>query len=170
MGKQGWWRLVSGDWPKPDPNNADALERWNDKADRAAGKIYLSVGDDQRHHIQMHMDDPKKMWEALGQANQSKKPGMRFNAYDNLFLIRKCDDEDLKGLIARVSDAMQDINDLQPSAFTLADLENELFSMALICALPDEYMTFVLAFMLFKDLGQDSVQEAFRNEQISRQR
>ena len=38
------------------------------------------------------------MWELLEAAHLSKKPGAQFNAYDNLFSIRKQDDETLVNL------------------------------------------------------------------------
>ncbi|KAF8230311.1 hypothetical protein L208DRAFT_1038576, partial [Tricholoma matsutake] len=112
-------------------------------------------------------DDPKKMWELLERGNQSKKPGMRFNTYDDLFSVRKQESEGLEGLIARVSEKVHTIKDLRPSGFTLDDLDNELHSMALIHALPDEYSSFVSSLMLIDNLDHSTIHEAFRNEQLN---
>jgi len=48
-----------------------------------------------------------------------KQPGTRFNAYDDLFSIRKRDEEDLQSLINHVDDAVHRIRDLQSIGFTL---------------------------------------------------
>ncbi len=47
-----------------------------------------------------------------------KRPGTRFNAYDDLFSIRKCEDEDLQSLINRVDDAVHCIRDLRSTGLT----------------------------------------------------
>jgi hypothetical protein len=62
---------------------------------------------------------------------------------ENLFSIRKLDDESLSDLMARADKAIQDIKALCPSTFTLDDLDKELLSMALIHALPHDYKNFV---------------------------
>ena len=59
-----------------------------------------------------HTHGPPKEDVGTPTTNQSKKPGMRFNAYDDLISIRKREHEDIEGLIARVSNAMRNINDL----------------------------------------------------------
>ncbi|KII82779.1 hypothetical protein PLICRDRAFT_82902, partial [Plicaturopsis crispa FD-325 SS-3] len=58
--------------------------------------------------------------------------GTRFNAYDDLFSIRKCDDESLPTLVARVQAAMRDVVNLRPASFTLATLDDELRAMAMM--------------------------------------
>ena len=42
-----------------------------------------------------------------------------------------------QSLCARIDVSMQNIQDLQPTAFSLTDFNNELHSMALIQPLPD---------------------------------
>ncbi|KAF9537210.1 hypothetical protein CPC08DRAFT_810154 [Agrocybe pediades] len=82
---------VSGKETKPsDPKEA---EKWEIKEEKAAGEIYLLVESDQRVHFGGHEEDPIKIWALLEAAHLSKKPGARFNAYDDLFSIRKQDDE-----------------------------------------------------------------------------
>ena len=42
--------------------------------------------------------------------------------------------------------------------------------MALICALPEEYASFVSSLMLIDELDCNIIHEAFRNEQLNRER
>ena len=62
-----------------------------------------------------------------------KCPGMCFNAYDDLFSIRKQEDETLQTLMNRVDTSIRRIQDLRPADFDLAKLDDELASMAMIC-------------------------------------
>ena len=168
--KQGWWRIVSGDITKPSSSNIEEYQKWRERADKAAGDIYLSIEDDQKHHLGGILDEPKKMWELLEQGNQSKKPGTRFNAYNDLFSVRKQDNEGLEELIARIAEKARNIKDLRPPGFTLERLDDELHSMALIRALPDEYSAFTSSLMLIDNLDRATIYEAFRNEQLNRER
>ena len=153
---QGVWRIVSGSKTKPDPSEAEALEEWLDKADKASGHLYLMVEPDQRIHFKGITSDPVKMWKALQDVHLQKKPGNRFNAYDDLFSIRKKEDETLQNLMNRVNDAMERIKDLRPaSGFDLDKLDEELASMALIRALPQEYNTFASSLLLLDKLDKD---------------
>ena len=69
---------------------------------KAAGEIYLSVGAEQKQHLKECLDDPVKMWTTLEKTHVSKKPGARFNAYDELFSIVKLEEESLQSLGDRV--------------------------------------------------------------------
>ena len=136
----GLWRLVSGSVTPPSlpasPTEAQltARDAWESKADKAAGWLYLMVEPEQRIHFNGIQDDPVKMWTSLQSVHLQKRPGMRFNAYDDLFSIRKLEDESLQSLINRVEDAVKTIRDLRPKDFTLDKLDEELASMALIRA------------------------------------
>ncbi len=105
---QGVWRIVSGDSKAPKlsstPTEAQeaALDAWNLKSDKAAGYIFLAVEDNQKVHFASISDDPVKMWAALAAVHLQKRPGARFNAYDDLFSIRKQEDESLQSLMNRV--------------------------------------------------------------------
>ncbi|KJA13753.1 hypothetical protein HYPSUDRAFT_209280 [Hypholoma sublateritium FD-334 SS-4] len=74
---QSVWRIVSGNSKQPNtsstPSNtqAAALEAWQLKSDKAAGYIYLA------------------MWAALASVHLQKRPGARFNVYDDLFSTPK---------------------------------------------------------------------------------
>jgi hypothetical protein len=113
------------------------------------------VEDHQKSHFNGIDNDPIKMWNALETVHMQKKPGTRFNAYDNLFSIRKQEEKSLQTLVNRVDEAMCIIKDLHPADFTLAQLDAELASMALIRALPEDYNTFVSSLLL-----QDKLEKA----------
>ncbi|KAI0077573.1 hypothetical protein K474DRAFT_1575170, partial [Panus rudis PR-1116 ss-1] len=59
---KGLWRIVSGSISKPDDKEAEKLEAYLDKADRAAGILSLTVDKDQRVHLAGIEDDPVKIW------------------------------------------------------------------------------------------------------------
>ena len=106
----GYWKLVSGKELKP--SATEELNKWETKSDKAAGLIYLAVGKELQVLIRPHLDDPVAMWKALEAHHVSKKPGSRFNAYNELFSITKKDDESLRDMATRVETAMQQILDL----------------------------------------------------------
>src|ERR1700678_1248220 len=87
------------------------------KAERAAGEIYLLVENDQRVNFCGYEEDPPEMWKLLENAHLSKKPGARFNAYDNLFSIHKEDKETLMDLGVQIEKAMATIQNLHSSNF-----------------------------------------------------
>ena len=124
--RNGLWRLVSKKETKLPASKADELEKWEMKAEKAAGEIYLLVENDQRVHFRGHEENPIKMWELLEAAHLSKKPGARFNAYDELFNIRKQDDETLVDLGVRIEKVMQTIQNLRQANFTITKLDAEL--------------------------------------------
>ena len=96
-----------------------------------------------------------------------RRPGTRFNAYDDLFNIRKAEDESLQSLINRVEDKMKNIKDLRPNGFDLQSLDEELASMTLIRALPaQEYSSFTLSLLLKDKLDKAAVHQAFVTEDI----
>ena len=97
-----------------------------------------------------------------------KQPGTRFNAYDDLFSIRKRDEEDLQSLINRVDDAVHRIRNLWSVGFTLDKLDDELASMTLIRALPENYNLFVSSLLLKDDLDKITVQNVFVREDNQR--
>ena len=164
----GLWRLVAGRESKP--SVAAELTKWEAKAEKAAGEIYLLVEADQRIHIRGLEDDPVGMWAAIEKAHLSKKPGARFNAYDDLFSIHKEDNEGLIDLGVRISKAMANIQNLRPTGFTIEQLDEELQCMALIRALPDEYKHLSASLLLMEKLDKDTILQAFRSEELNRQR
>jgi hypothetical protein len=157
---QALWRLVFGASTVPKVSTPakegeeEKLDSWQIKADKAAGIMWLMVENTQRVHFRGIKDNPVKMWEALATVHMQKRPGTCFNTYDDLFSIRKREDEDLQSLINHVDDAIHRISDLRPDKFTLDKLDDELASMTLICALPDDYNAFVSSLLLQDDLDK----------------
>ena len=96
---QALWRIVAGTAKAPTlstpikEGEEDKLEAWQVKADKAAGIMYLMVEAMQRVHFRGIKDDAVKMWKALEAVHMQKRPGTRFNAYDDLFSIRKREEE-----------------------------------------------------------------------------
>jgi len=65
---------------------------------------------------------------------------------------------------------MEHIQDLHPRAFILNDLDDELYSMALIWSLPDEYKSLSQSLMLLNDLNKNTIKEAFLAEEMNSRR
>ena len=168
--KSGLWRLVSGKETRPKESNTDAFEKYEIKAERAAGEIFLLVQPDQRLHLRGFEEDPVRMWNALEAAHVQKKPGARFNAYDDLFSIQKNNDESLVDLATRIEQAMGNIKNLRPKDFSIEKLDDELQCMALIRALPEEFSHFSTSLLLLDSLDKDKILQAFRSEELNRQR
>jgi len=145
-----------------------ALDAWELKSDKACGWMYLSIEDDQKIHFKGIEGDPVKIWAALSAIHLQKRPGMRFNAYDDLFSIRKQEDETLQTLMNRVDTSIRHIQDLCPADFDLAKLDDELASMAMIRALPEEFSNFASLLLLMDKLDKASIQQAFVSEESQR--
>ena len=99
-----------------------------------------------------------------------KKPGAHFNAYNDLFSIRKQDSESLVDMGVRIEKAMQAIQNLQPLDFTIEQLDEELQCMALVRALPDEYRHLSSTLLLVDKLDKAMILQAFKSEELNRQR
>src|SRR3984885_6199913 len=168
------WQIVSGNKKRPSasPDNAKEIEKqedWDAKADQAIGWIFLMVEPSQTVHLQ-GIADPVAMWEALKSVHLQQKPGARFNAYDDLFSIRKTEEEFLQTLVNRVDAAIQHIKNLCPKNFTLDNLDDELLCMAMIRSLPEDYSHFVSSLMLSDKLDKSIITQAFHTEEIQRTR
>ena len=109
------------------------------------------------------------MWQLLEAAHLSKKLGARFNAYNDLFSIRKQDSESLVDLGVRIEKAMQAIQNLWPVGFTIEQLDNELQCMALIHALFDEFHHLASTLLLVDKLDKAMILQAFRSKELNQQ-
>ena len=166
--RNGYWRLVSG--KEVEPKDPVALEKWESKAERAAGEIYLIIEIDKRVHFRGSEEDPVKMWKLLEEAHLSKKPGTRFMPMTICFqsesrmmklwsiwgleLKRQC----------RLSKIYIHLN------FTLKKLDEELQCMAMIHALPEEYRHLSSSLLLVDKLDKATILQAFRSDELNRQR
>ena len=152
----GLWRLVSGQEKKPaakseikDSNgqvvskavalDEDKLERWEVKAERAAGALKTWMSHDVKVLIRDCEDNPILIWETLKTSFIQQRTAPRFNAYHALLSVEKSDSEALDSLINRVDEQIRVIKSLSPSSFTLDDLYDELAVMAIIRALPQSF-------------------------------
>ena len=110
---------------KPSPGD-EKLDAWEDKAEEAAGELYLALEDSQKQHVKNIEDNPVMMWATLRSVHVQQRPATRFNAYSALFNIRKAEDESLPSLITKVEAALQEIRSLATESFTLDDLYKDL--------------------------------------------
>ena len=148
----------------------EAQEKWDDRALRAAGEIYLSLSDDQKTHVEACNDDPVAMWKKLESVHLQKKPGMRFNAWEEFFSIQLEENESLSSLMTRIDTAMHKVQNLRPDTFTLDDLDRELVSMTMVRSLPSSYASFASSLQLLDKFDKDTLQAAFINEESLRTR
>jgi hypothetical protein len=70
----------------------------------------------------------------------------------------------------RIEKAMQSIQNLRPKEFTLTQLDEELQCMALIRSLPDDYRHLSSTLLLVDKLDKAMILQAFRSEELNRQR
>ncbi|KAF9553961.1 hypothetical protein CPC08DRAFT_737803 [Agrocybe pediades] len=165
---QSVWRIVSGESTiptLPSPPTEAQLAAYNS----CAVLLMLCVEDDKKIHLTTISDDPKAMWKKLEDIHRlQKRPGTRFDAYDDLFSIRKKDDETLQTLMNRVDIAIKQIQDLRPTPFDLKTLDEELACMALIRALPEEFSNFASSLLLLDKLERATIQQAFVSEESQR--
>ncbi|KZT18659.1 hypothetical protein NEOLEDRAFT_1184079 [Neolentinus lepideus HHB14362 ss-1] len=126
------------DAANPTTEERKEVRDWEKRKGQASGQIWLAVEDGQKVHVKDVKNDPAKMWLKLKEVHVQQKPGTCFNAYDALLGLCKLEGESLAYLMARADKAMQDIHVLRPRDFTIESLDNNLTSMALICALPSE--------------------------------
>ena len=106
----------------------------------------------------------------MGGSGGSSHAEEAWNLIQCVFSIRKRNDEDLQSLINRVDDSVHRIRNLRSTGFTLDQLDDELASMTLIRALPDDYNAFVSSLLLKDDLDKIAVQNAFVCEDNQRKR
>ena len=170
------WQIVCGQKTRPictssaTSTQQEKQEAWDDKAEKAAGWIYLMVDQSQTVHLKGLEDDPVAMWDKLKSIHLQQRPGARFNAYDDLFSIRKLEEESLQSLANRVDTVMQQIKNLRPKDFSLNRLDEELLCMAMIRALPEDYSHFVSSLMLNDKLDRAIITQAFHTEETQRMR
>jgi hypothetical protein len=168
---KGLWLLVNASETRPTSDN-DLQAKWDVKADKAAGELYLACSVEQRMHIDTIQDDPVNIWTTLASIHLQQHPGARLSAWDNFFSIWKQPDESLSTLIARIEDGMSKIKELHPTgaknAYTIEDLDAELICMTMVRSLGEEYSHFASSLMLLKSLDKSELQAAFLAEESQR--
>ena len=120
----GLWRLVSGQEKKPAPIpevkdsngntvspavalDEDKLEKWEIKAERAAGALKTGMSHDIKVLIRDCEDNPILIWETLKTSFIQQRTAPRFNAYHALLSVEKSDSEPLDTLINRVDEQIR---------------------------------------------------------------
>ncbi len=176
----GLWRLVSGQEKKPAAKpeirdssgnlispavalDEDKLERWEIKAERAAGALKTAMSHDVKVLIRDCEDDPILIWDTLKTSFIQQRTAPRFNAYHALLSVEKSDSESLEALINRVDEQIRVIKSLSPSSFTLDDLYDELAVMAIIRALPHSFDDVVRTISVLDKFDKQSVIQSLRN-------
>ena len=170
---KGLWLLVNGSETRH-ATDTDAQAKWDAKADKAAGELYLACSVEQRMHIDAVQDDPVKIWTTLASIHLQQRPGACFNAWNDFFSIQKQPDESLSTLIARIEDGMSKIQELRPvdpkKPYTITDLDAELVCMTMVHSLGEEYSHFASSLMLLKSLDKGELKAAFLAEESQQRR
>lgn len=164
----GVWTLVKGVRVRPDPSESKELREWLEDEQSAAGLIFQNLSSSMRAAVKGMEEDPVVMWRKLESIHVLKRPATRFNAYQNLLTITKRPDESLADVVLRVEHALIEVQDLRSSAYDIAQLDDDLATMALIHALPDADQGFVSSLILLPQLDRATVTEAFRAEDTQR--
>jgi transposase InsO family protein len=176
----GLWRLVSGLEKKPagkpeimDPSgkitcqavpvDEDKLERWETRAERAAGALKTAMSQEVKVLIRDCEDDPILIWETLKTSFVRQRTAPRFNSYHALLSVQKSDSESLDSLINRVDEHIRVIKSLSPTSFTLDNLYDELAVMAIIRALPQGFDDVVRTISILDKFDKPSVIQSLRN-------
>ncbi|ETW84639.1 hypothetical protein HETIRDRAFT_311817, partial [Heterobasidion irregulare TC 32-1] len=172
---KGLWLLVSGDETAPvgtkeKPADPREVAEWKRNAQKAAGALLLSVEEQFRGVLDGIEDDPIAIWTKLEEQFNKKSAGSRFNAMEDLFSIKKRNDESLQSLIHRVDESMRVLKNLRDSGFDLKKQDEELTCMALLWSLPSEFDTFRSSLSLMDVLSRSKLEDAFRREDLNRAR
>jgi hypothetical protein len=141
----------------------EKLEKWEIKAERAAGALKTAMSPDVRVLIRDCEDDPLLIWTTLRTSFIQQRTAPRFNAYHALLSLQKQDSESLEGLINRVDEQIRVIKSLSPSSFTLNNLYDELAVMAIIRALPHSFNDVVRTISVLDKFDKQSVIQSLRN-------
>src|SRR5713101_4286162 len=98
---KGLWMLVSGDEICPSTGQKSEVLDWKLRAQKAAGALFLAIEHEKRVHLGGIEDSPVEIWSKPEGVHVAQRLGACFNAYDELFSIRKHPEESLKALINR---------------------------------------------------------------------
>ena len=100
--RKGYQHLVAGTDTRASYKEAEDQRKWDERSEKAAGEIYLAVNEDLQAKLDGLLATPWTMWTTLESECISKRPGARFNTYDDLMQIRKKEKESLTDLVNRV--------------------------------------------------------------------
>ncbi|KAI5115652.1 hypothetical protein M0805_007946 [Coniferiporia weirii] len=150
------------------PTNTAELATFNQKCTAAAGIITLMVEPVQCIHFKDHQSNPKEMWSKLKNAFHQCKPLQHFNALEHLInLWMKAGDKSYTQFAARIEEAMQDIQALCDSSYTITDFDNEMVCASILCGLPDSQANLKQSLLMMRSLKVADLIEALTLEEAS---
>ena len=141
----------------------DKLEKWEIKAERAAGALKTGMSHDVKVLIRDCKDNPLLIWETLKISFIQQQTIPHFNAYHALLSVEKSDSETLDSLINRVDEQIRVIRLLSPSSFTLDQLYDKLAVMAIIRALPHSFDNIMHTILVLDKFDKPSVVQLLCN-------
>ena len=162
------WKLVTRRELRP--TDQERAKDWEKRAEKATGEIFLRLDSANRDAVVDDLDNPVHMWEKLQRHHEDKSSLRRFNAYEDLFNIRKKEDESLVALGTRINEVMLRIKNLRPPSFDLTSLDDELVCMTMLRALPEEYHHLSTSLQLADKLDKSTLLQAFITEDINQKR
>ena len=170
------WMVVAGIEtcpPQPGTQPSDLtskeLQEWMNKSYKAAGILISSMSPKIRVYIRDDGEDPVKIWATLKKIFIKPVSAPRFQAYQDLFSIRKDPSETPDGVINRVDEQVRIIQSLTPDKFTLDNLYDDLASMTIINSLPHDFNTVVNTLAVMDKFSKKDVIQSLRNIESTRQ-
>ncbi|THH12403.1 hypothetical protein EW146_g7731 [Bondarzewia mesenterica] len=158
---KGLWLLVSGVETCPDDSLAMLKLEWQGNQQKAAGAIILCVDENCRGVLDGLEDDPIAMWAKLESTFNEKWAGSQFNALEDLFSIRKKEDQSLQSLIYRIDEAMRVLKTLLPVDYDLKVQDEELICMVMLWSLPADFDAFRSSLNLIDNLTRSKLENTF---------
>jgi hypothetical protein len=95
---------------------------WMNKSLKAAGLLVSYISPEVKAYVRDVSEDPVKIWETLKTTFIKPTSAPRFQAYQDLFSIKKDASETLGSVINRVDEQVRIIKSLTPDPFTLDNL------------------------------------------------
>ena len=181
------WMIVSGIetyplQPGTQPTDQDSKEflqwrrdrkeymEWMNKSYKAAGILISSISPEIRVYIRDDKEEPVKIWNTLKATFIKPVSAPRFQAYQDLFSIKKDSSETLDGVMNRVDEQIRTIKSLTPDSFTLDNLYDDLANMTIINSLPHDFSTVVNTLAVMDKFSKTEVIQSLRNlESTTRQ-
>ena len=174
------WMVVTGietcpPQPGTQPTDSDSKEfqvwkkdrkeymDWMNKSFKAAGTLISSISPEIMVYIRDDKEDPVKIWDTLKATFIKPISAPRFQAYQDLFSIKKGPSDTLDGVINRVDEQVRIIKSLTPDKFTLDNLYDDLASMTIINSLPHDFHTVVSTLAVMDKFSKTDVIQSLRN-------
>jgi len=142
---------------------------WMNKSYKAAGILISSMSPEVMVYTRDVSEDPVAIWSTLKTTFIKPVSAPRFQAYQDLFSIKKDPSETLDAIINRVDEQVRIIKSLTPEVFTLDNLYDDLASMTIINSLPHDFNTVVSTLAVMDKFSKTDVIQSLRNLESTRQ-